>query len=220
MLGPVGVLIGFLLIAGAPSRADFNGNTTVSGNVPVVTTAEQSFDGPMVDGVNATSFEWWYFDTVTQDGTQEITITFYRTQLLSDLPEINTVEIGIVWPNGTTGKYPLAADSSSVITNYYGASGVWNGAGAIFNGTSTLSDYTVALDNSVIKGSLSIYSIAPGHYADGLPPGNPDASPLAFPGIYWTNAIPSGIANGKFTVMGETLQFENAIGYHDHNWGD
>lgn len=200
-------------------KADLVTNTTVIGDVPIVTTAESLFDGPMVGGINATSFEWWYFDAVSQNGEQEITVVFYRSQLFRALPEINYVEVAIVWPNGTTSLYEFGADSSSVTTAGYGASGVWNGTGLSFTGTSTLSEYTITFDSDIFKGSLAISSTAPAHYADGLPPGNPKASPFAFPSIYWTNAIPAGAANCKLTVLGEAFTFQNGVGYHDHNWG-
>jgi hypothetical protein len=200
-------------------EADLFTNTVVNGDVPIVTTAESSFDGPMIGGINATSLEWWYFDAVSENGEQQITVVFYRSQYFSGLPEINFVEVVMVWPNGTTGRYEFGANSSSVTTTGYGASGVWNGTGLAFTGTSTLSEYTITFNNDIFLGGLAINSIAPAQYANGLPPGNPNASPLAFPSIYWTNAIPAGVANCKLTVLGDVFTFQNGVGYHDHNWG-
>jgi len=81
-----------------------------------------------------------------------------------------------------------------------------------------LSEITVTFNNDIIKGQLILNSIAPAHYADGLPLDDPKASPLYSPSSYWFNAIPAEIANVNFTVYGEKFEFQG-YGYQDKNWG-
>jgi len=182
------------------------------------TTPLSNFDGPQIINANGTSFDWWYFDAVATDGASGVTIVFYRTGIAGvDIP-LDYVEITLVQSNGSTFTDSFAANSSNVTACGYGAAGVWNGAGASFQGTSDLRSYTINLDNNIIKGSMTILSKAPGHYPNGAPPGS-NVSALAAPEIFWTNAIPSGIANGKFKYHGQTLEISNGTGYHDHNWG-
>src|SRR5271155_543994 len=182
------------------------------------TTPLSNFDGPQIVNGNATSFEWWYFDAVSSDGKSGVTIVFYRTGVAGIHDPLDYVEISLVEPNGSIFTDSFAANSSNVTACGYGASGVWNAAGASFQGTPDLRLYNITLDNNIIKGSMTILSTTPGRYPGGQPPGS-NASALAAPEIFWTNAIPSGIANANFKYKGQTLKISNGTGYHDHNWG-
>jgi hypothetical protein len=207
------------LIAIFVANADHIPSTTVTGPVPVVTSSSQSaFDGPKTGAVNATSFDWWYFDGATSDGSTAVTIIFYRsTQTLFGLePSVDYIEVSVLWPNGTTFDQSFPASWSSVTTQGFGASGTWNEVGS-FEGSADLQIYTVALNTEIIHGTLTIHSIAPAHYPNGEPPGS-SASTVLAPTIGWTNAIPAGVAYCNFTVAGDSLEF-HGVGYHDQNWG-
>ena len=182
------------------------------------TTPLSSFDGPQIVEGNTTSFDWWYFDAVNADGTSGVTIVFYRTGVAGIHQPLDYVEVTLVQPDGSTFTDTFAANSSNVTACGYGASGVWNAAGASFLGTPDLSTYIVHLNNNVIEGNMTIRSTAPAHYPDGSGPGS-NVSALAAPSIFWTNAVPSGIANATFKYNGHTLEIHNGRGYHDHNWG-
>lgn len=196
--------------------ADYFPSTTVTGDVPVVTSSEFSFDGPMVGAANSSSFDWWYFDAVSQDGTTGATIIFLRTIIFGVSESVDAVQVTLR-SNDINIDTTFSANSSNVTTAGFGASGSWTDV-ASFEGSPSLSDYTVELNTDSIKGKLSLRSIAPAHYPDGNPP-NTDASTLVAPALYWTNSIPGAIANCDFTVMGETFQIVNGVGYHDKNWG-
>lgn len=182
------------------------------------TTPLSNFDGPQIVNGNATSFDWWYFDAVTTDGTSAVTIVFYRTGVEGIKVSLDYVEVTLAFPNGSSFTDTFAANSSNVTACGFGASGVWNATGASFEGTPDLSTYTILLKNNVIEGKMTIHSTTQGHYPDGAPPGS-NVSALAAPSIFWTNAIPAGIANAKFKYKGHTLEILNGVGYHDHNWG-
>jgi len=182
------------------------------------TTPLSNFDGPQIVDGNATSFDWWYFDAVTKDGTSAVTIIFYRTGIEELDVSLDYVEVTLAFPNGSSFTETIAANSSNVTACGFGASGVWNAEVGSFVGTPDLSMYTILLNNSVIEGNMTICSTTPGHYPNGSPPGS-NVSALAAPSIFWTNAIPGGIANGMFAYNGETLVIHDGVGYHDHNWG-
>ena len=40
------------------------------------------------------------------------------------------------------------------------------------------------------------------------------------PHLGWANALPGAQVTGSMTVAGYTYNFNNALGYHDQNWGD
>jgi hypothetical protein len=200
-------------------NADHIPSTAVTGPVPVVTSSSQSaFDGPKTGAVNATSFDWWYFDAATSDGGTAVAIIFFRSTqtLFAPEPSVDYIEVSVLWPNGTTFDQSFPASFSSVTTQGFGASGTWNGVGS-FEGSADLQQYTVTLNTEVICGTLAIHSIAPAHYPNGEPPGSVASTVLA-PTIGWVNAIPAGVASCDFKIAGDSVAF-HGIGYHDQNWG-
>lgn len=196
--------------------ADSIPSATVTGDVPVVTSSEYSFDGPKVGGVNSTSFDWWYFDAVSEDGMIGVTIIFLRTIIFGTSPSANSVQVSLR-TNNVKIDDSFSSNLSTVTTNGFGASGTWTGLGS-FNGSADLSKYTVYLNTGSIKGSLTIRSNAPAHYPDGNPPGAA-ANVLVSPALYWTNSIPAGLADCKLTFNNQVIAFNDGVGYHDHNWG-
>src|SRR5947207_1991975 len=135
--------------------ADYIPSATTTGPVPIVTTSQTAFDGPKIGAVNSTAFDWWYFDGVSNDGLSSIAIIFYRTTQSIFLPvsSVDYVEVSIAFPNGSIYDQSFPANSSSVTTTGFGASGVWENVG-LFQGTSDLSVYTVTINTTVIQGSL------------------------------------------------------------------
>ena len=196
---------------------DFIPSTIVTGDVPIITTAQPSFDGPMVGAVNSTSLDWWYFDAVSEDGSTGASIVFLRTVIFDVSVSADFVQVTLK-SNGISLDEIFEVNSSSVSTAGFGASGSWPGVGS-FEVSPDLSQYTVKLNTGSIQGTLTVRSIAPAHYPDGSCPGTTNASVLVAPALYWTNAVPGGVATANFEVNGETLQFQNGIGYHDQNWG-
>jgi hypothetical protein len=193
--------------------------------------SQSTFDGAKVFAINETVYDSWYFDAISKDGTQTVSIEFWRWKVsLSPDPvtpsyAINWVAINVVDANRTLISSAPIAFSSSITSDGFGASGDWSGNGsdshiakATFNGSPDLSQYTVTLDMEGINGTLTLESFAPAHYPDGSPPGSKTSSFLA-PSAFWTNATPGGIANCQFTVNGEAFEISEGFGYHDQMWG-
>lgn len=145
-------------IAVGPSIAQF-----VSGS--------SALDGPkLTNEVNATSFDWWYFDAVSSDSKAAVVIVFYLSTSLGfpfvPSGSVLSVDIFATFPNGSLVFDPLAdpliGGSATITTNGDGASGTWGGTGFSFEGAPDLSSYTVTVDNPVlgIKGTLQLNSVS------------------------------------------------------------
>lgn len=175
-----------------------------------------AFDGPRP--LDSKSFDWWYFDAVTQDGTGAISVVFYRNAEFNPYPSFDYVTVSVVRPDRDAFLLNLAADSAKISTQGHAANGLWEGSGCSFEGAPDLSVYTVTINNNMIQGNLTIRSTAPAHFPDGSPPGT-ESSTLVAPAVHWTDAIPAGLADCEFILYGEKFEFRNGAGYHDRNWG-
>jgi hypothetical protein len=82
------------------TRADIVLGKTVPGNVSVITTSQDAFDAPRLSAVNATSFEWWFFDAVTKDGKNSLAVVFYRMNE-SEVSSPVFLQVTIAYGNGT-----------------------------------------------------------------------------------------------------------------------
>jgi len=127
-------------------------------------------DGPKIRPNNVTSFEWWYFDAVSEDGLTSVVIAFY---LATDLgfPLLGpgsaiSVDIFVSFDDGTILFYPLNnlpgyAGSATVVTDGDGSSGCWASTGFRWTGTGNMSQYVVSINSPSlgIKGSLTLDSV-------------------------------------------------------------
>jgi len=204
-------------------RADFVPHLIVVGDVPVVTSEAQStFDGPKIGAVNGTSYDTWYFQATSADGKTSALINFWRSAIDEIEPDdqaASWVEIDVILPNTTIIDRGFISNTSSVTATGFGASGVWSGnENATFVGAPDLSTFTIQIDAAEFNGSLTIRSTTPAQYPGGEPPGS-NASAYLAPNLYWTNAIPVGVAHCQFTINGELFEIKGGLGYHDQQWG-
>jgi hypothetical protein len=194
----------------------------VIGNTNALFTSTADFlDGPKLSAINSTSWDWWYFDVVSPDLKNSITIVFYTalsTGVYVLVPSSVVTVVGI-YPqiNGNTSFFNLDASEAIITTINQGASGVFNGTGSSFTASPDLSEYTISInspENGVV-GSVSLKSIAPAHYPCGSAVANQNME--CGPNIGWANAVPDAIGNVDFTLNGVKFAFEG-VGYHDKNW--
>jgi hypothetical protein len=199
------------------------------------------FDGPKIDFVNGTSFDWWYFDAVSSDGTYQLTVTFYTTVattlgFATGFGTTNFVTFTAMYPNGTEYQQFGFAGPVVISDGLFGIEGNWTGTGFTFQGTADLSYYRIDIDSPAlgIEGSLTFNSVcvlrvtfhnsillltsnkvAPGHYpADPYIPGKNVSEHLS-PVIGWANAIPDSIAKVDFDLAGVGKLKFTGSGYHD-----
>ena len=129
-------------------------------------------DGPKVTpSINATTYDWWYFDALSSDASMGIVVVFYLSTDLG-FPFVPpgsalSVDIFATFEDGSLVFLPLSdipgdAGSATITTNGDGASGVWEGTGFQFQGAPDLSSYTVTIDNPTlgISGTLDLKSVS------------------------------------------------------------
>ena len=125
------------------------------------------FDGPKLDFINATSFDFWYFDVAGHDGTASIVLAFYTASSYalgaSPTPPTPTDNINFItvygsFPNGTLFYTQVEAGDAIVTTEGDGSSGNWTGTGVGWVGTSDLSSWAVTIDMPQFKGKILMKS--------------------------------------------------------------
>lgn len=128
-------------------------------------------DGPKMDPeINATSFDWWYFDAVSEDNSCAVVIVFYMTTDLGFpfVPPLSTLSVDIfaTFEDGTLvflplNSSPLSAGEATVVTDGDGSSGIWKGTGFEWKGVPDLSQYVVTIDSPLldISGTLVLTSV-------------------------------------------------------------
>ncbi|KAF9518995.1 hypothetical protein BS47DRAFT_1337549 [Hydnum rufescens UP504] len=196
-------------------------STIQSGASSMQTNSRQGpLDAPKLDFVNATSFEWWYFDVASYDSKASIVVVFSSEAVsLAGTPvpsgEINGASISGSFPNGTLFSIDVPAGDATVTTVGEGSSGNWSGSGMGWVGTPDLSSWTVTFNvpNSVSRAKL----ISPAHYGS-APASVLGVSEEVQPHFGWANAVPDAHARVKATIRGVPLIFSGS-GYHDQNWG-
>jgi hypothetical protein len=141
-----------------------------SPSVAQFVSSDSSFDGPKVHPNNATNFDWWYFDAVSEDNSCSIVIVFYLATDLGfpfQLPlSAVFVDIFVSFNDGSLLFFPIndlpsTAGQAAVVTDGNGASGSWKSTGFEFTGTGDMSQYTVSIHSPIlgINGSLILNSV-------------------------------------------------------------
>lgn len=123
-------------------------------------------DGPKVSPISATAYDWWYFDAVSDDGSEALTVVFFTASALgfpfelTSAVDATTAAVFATFADGTTSVVPLVAAGATITTAGDGASGVWKGAGN-FTGAPDLSSYHVAIDSPLlgVHGTLQLTSV-------------------------------------------------------------
>ncbi|EXJ70681.1 hydroxyneurosporene synthase (CrtC) [Cladophialophora psammophila CBS 110553] len=216
------------LAPGALSQC-FNDTLTYSSTQSLTSTVQftscdEAADGPRVFPIDLTSYDWWYFDTVSDDGTQALTIIFFASSFLgfsntASIEDILNVAIAATFPNGTQVSQTALATAVTVNTIGNGASGDWTGSGCSFTGTPDLSQYAITINNPSlgISGTVDFVSRGPGHYPCSPLVGGADEQIM--PHVGWANVLPAADATVHMNFGGSPMNFQGN-GYHDKNWGD
>ncbi|KAJ3796366.1 hypothetical protein GGU11DRAFT_809821 [Lentinula aff. detonsa] len=188
--------------------------------------SSSTFDSLKISNVNSTTYEWYYFDAISDDGSYSVVATFFvapntafpftgsPTMTLEVLLSIQTPDSDVFYLNGAF------ATDAQVSTDGDGASGVWEGTGLSFNGSSDMSSYQVVIDSAAsmgVTGTISMQSIAPAHYPCSA--NEAGATMQLMPNVGWANAIPDSQATVQLEINGQNISFTGS-GYHDMNWGD
>ncbi|ROV93912.1 hypothetical protein VSDG_06284 [Cytospora chrysosperma] len=188
-----------------------NGSTPITETVGFV-----PLDGVYITQPNATSYEWWYFDVVSESHTSSVVfVASVSYSAITGAPELSA-ELTISYPNGTWTEITTPQDKLNFST-------VGEGSIAVAEAFSwwsvpDLSEYTIRLDLEVqgVTGEIHMSSIAPPHVKCG--PAVEGASLADAEHILWMNLVPDAVASVDIKVNGTLVSF-NGSGYHDKNWG-
>ncbi|KAH8765150.1 hypothetical protein BGZ57DRAFT_990240 [Hyaloscypha finlandica] len=178
------------------------------------------FDGPKIDIANETSFDWWYFDAVSSDGTYQLTVNFFTTlaTTLGFATSFGTTNFAIftaMYLNGTEYQQFGFAGPVTISGGLFGIKANWSGIGFTFQGTADLSYYKIIIDSPAlgINGSVTFNPRTPIFRAKNL-------SEHLSPVIGWANAIPDSVAKVDFNLAGVgELKFTGSRYRDKINWG-
>jgi hypothetical protein len=113
--------------------------------------SDTRLDAPKIHRVNGSTYDWWYFDAVSDDATASLVIVFY-TASLSGFPAtgfsstVDSITIDAEFPNGTSFAASIPASSATIVTTGDGTSGSFEGTGSGWTSTPDMSRYLVTID--------------------------------------------------------------------------
>lgn len=175
----------------------------------------QNEDGRRVEATDKT-FEWWYFDTILDDGSTCVVTFLNKTPFISG-PLKPTLQINISRPNGEVRQEELV-----FAPNEYSAAPdkceVFMGSNYVRDVRGDLQQYELKAEGMGQKGwigaNLRLKSVVPvwrtGPY---LSPQEAAAQWLGEQVI-----IPSGTVEGMLYLGSESFPVKGSC-YHDHQWG-
>ncbi|KAJ7748645.1 hypothetical protein B0H16DRAFT_1663509 [Mycena metata] len=173
-------------------------------------------DGPKVQPINATTFDWWYFDVVSTNPPDLSTAVCIPTP--DSVTDITVAVLWISFPNGTLWSTASHADGATVKVNGDYTDGTWDNSG--FSWTSKESGYLIEIDapDAGVTGTISFRTVAPPHYPCG--PAEAGQNLELGPHIGWANAISDADSTVDLRIDGDTPFAFRGTGYHDKNWSD
>ncbi|CZS89924.1 uncharacterized protein RCO7_02370 [Rhynchosporium graminicola] len=181
------------------------------------------FSSRKLSGVNDTAWEFWFFDSTTDDGNAGISFAFWNDNSNVGLEHppwgVLRLQTQVVFPNGTHWIETTWVDDNTLTTCKDSTTGVWEKPGYrySFKTSNDLKFTTITLDSPTLKGTYTLTATAPPVYPDGKYWPNKRASASVMPWVYWNAAVPSGKVNVDIDVAGTQLKF-TGIGGHDRNW--
>jgi hypothetical protein len=168
---PLVLILGVLLQLALSYWVDIYPNSINTGNsIAQFTSGLAHLDGPKVNFLNGTSYDWWYFDAVSSTTNASVVIGFYiATDIgFQFVPPGSGISINFfaTFENGTSIYYALnsaagMAGDATVVTNGQGSSGYWNSTGAQWVGSPFLTTYTITVDSPAlgVQGTLTLNSV-------------------------------------------------------------
>lgn len=140
-------------------------------------------DGPNVQPINETAFDWWYFDVValpnnenplginaskegrTDGPLASMVITLFTSTIeafpflppTADEENVLTAYIWLTFPNGTWASKYIHADQATIVTSGGGgSSGKFDSTGFSWSGAEDMSKYTITVDAEDIMGMKGV----------------------------------------------------------------
>ncbi|KAI0083469.1 hypothetical protein BDY19DRAFT_660322 [Irpex rosettiformis] len=215
------------MIPNAASTTTISGTDLYDGASTVqFISGSSAWDGPMVKNLNYSTFDWWYFDVLAEDGQSSAVLTFYTACHKCLFPEVqNTdtavgVSASVTTPDGSFLEATVLSAEMTVDTIGGGSIGWYPDGSALWAGTLDLSAYTLQFNapQSGITGNVTMFSTAPAHLPCAPTSAGAGQSLKLGDTLGWFNAIPDSTAYVNLDMNGTRVQF-SGHGYHDKNWG-
>lgn len=126
-------------------------------------------DGPKIDIVNASVFNWWYFDAVdSTDPRVSLVVTLFAASsdafpYLAPSPEgkVLTAYLWASFPNGTVFAEYVTAEIATVVALGDGSKGDWDPTGFSWEGAGDMSRYEVRIESGEmdVSGRMELGSV-------------------------------------------------------------
>ncbi|KAJ5683666.1 uncharacterized protein N7477_000011 [Penicillium maclennaniae] len=180
-------------------------------------------DGPQVSSINASVFDWWYFDAVSEsDPGDSIVVTFFTSSATAFPfldPSGSSVLIAYLWAsfaNGTVFSEYIPATVATVAGGDSAkppSSGNWGSTGFSWTALNEdLSEYEVVIASEEIQVEGPDTASACGIQAG-------TTKLEVAPHIGWACLIPDAVGTIDMNIQGSRLSFRGPA-YHDKNWSD
>jgi hypothetical protein len=164
------------LVSSSPSRGWTSVDKVLAGVIngsseSITTSLQYGLDGPKIKSINSTSWEWWYFDVVSEDAKSSATVVFYTAPdtgfVFAQAPTDNILEVSLALTVPGSDVDPVSlyitnfAEKATIVTTGNGASGEWTGTGFRFAGSPDMREYIITIDdeNNGVKGTIKYQSV-------------------------------------------------------------
>jgi hypothetical protein len=134
----------------------------------VLTSTSYGLDSPKVSPINSTSWDWWYFDVVSEDSQSSAVVVLYTAPetgfVFAQAPTQSILEASL-YLNVPEYSEPVSlaafANNVTIVSVGNGASGEWRGTGFGFDGSPDMRTYVLAIDNEMlgVKGTITFQSV-------------------------------------------------------------
>ncbi|KAL8727615.1 MAG: hypothetical protein Q9166_005923 [cf. Caloplaca sp. 2 TL-2023] len=187
------------------------------------TSGNDNLDSPRLSAVNATAWEQWEFDSVSDTGLAGIMMGFSRDASYAFFGQGNLrVEFYIVLGDGSVVQ-ELDYVSDSIIEDCENfVKGTWKGPGRTYSFAVTrdMKHAKLDFDSSNVKGNFTLTAAAPPHLPNGdlFPSKSPKSTHLA-PKLYMAQPIPGGHIKADLKIHKKTVRFEG-MGGHVRIWAE
>ncbi|OJJ43161.1 hypothetical protein ASPZODRAFT_169715 [Penicilliopsis zonata CBS 506.65] len=170
-----------------------------------------SLDAPKLSAINASAFDWWYFDVVAREYSLVCTFFAASESAFPFLYPSSSVLGAYLWleKDGQVWHAHFPASLALLHSSHPDEiAGDWQDAGFVFDGVSHDDHLVYQLDihTANLTGSISIQA-----------PMMRNEQYLSE--IGWVNPLPDGTAQVSLVLDGKEISFHGS-GYHDKNWSN
>ena len=211
-------------VSSSPSRVwtsvDNVPAAVVNGSSDSITTSvAYGFDSPKIRPVNSSSWDWWYFDVVSEDAQSSAVVVFYTAPetgfVFAEAPTDSILEasLSVILPGSDGHPETISvvnfAEKATIVTVENGASGEWTGSGFSFAGTPDMKEYIVTINDEMsgVKGTITYHSVCcspriyafQNHSKSDSSAGGTGSLPMRVCRSWTTSGDPSNNRVGKFS---------------------